>query len=268
MFTANTYRIMIGCPGDVHEEARIAQKAIIHWTNIHAESRGIVLLPIHWSSNSYPENGAHPQTILNSQLATKSDMLVGIFGSKVGTPTDKSHSGTIEEIEDHIKAGKPVMLFFRRQNDITSVSSSEIAKLQDFKNSIKDRCLYKEYDNAQSFEGVFSNSLELFLTDHWPKAPSTSSQQKETIHFSDEEGEILKQWVSSNNNTAFILNVLGGKIYVLGNRQCSVESGREEAQWNDFFDRMEKARLIKYCGRNRQGSPVYELQKRAYDLFG
>ena len=259
---------MIGCPSDVQEEAKIAQEVIIHWTNIHAENRGIVLLPIHWASNSYPENGAPPQTLLNGQLTTKSDMLVGIFGSKVGTPTNKTQSGTIEEIEEHVKAGKPVMLFFRRQNDITNVSSCEIEKLQDFKSSIKGRCLYKEYDNAQCFEGVFSNSLELYLADHWLTSSNFSSQLKETIQFSDEEEVILKQWVSSDNNTAFILGVIGGKIYVLGNRQYSVESGREEAKWNDFFDRMEKARLIKYCGPNRQGSPVYELQKRAYDLFG
>ena len=42
---------------------------------IPKEQREIVLLPINRTPNSYPERGAHPQIILNNQLADKSDML-------------------------------------------------------------------------------------------------------------------------------------------------------------------------------------------------
>ena len=80
MFLAKVYTIMIGCPGDIQEEIRIAQRVINHWTGIHAEQTGIVLLPINWDTHSYPEQGAHPQKILNRQLAEKSDMLIAIFG--------------------------------------------------------------------------------------------------------------------------------------------------------------------------------------------
>lgn len=166
MFTARVYRIMIGCPGDVRDEVEIAKSVINRWTIVHAEQSGAVLLPINWETNAYPKQGAHPQKILNKQLTDKSDMLIGIFGSRIGSPTDTSKSGTIEEIEEHIRNNKPVMLFFRRLNDISRTSAEELAQLEDFKNNIKNRGLYKEYDSEIDFERVFSNALELFLDDY------------------------------------------------------------------------------------------------------
>lgn len=266
MFTAQVYRIMIGCPGDVEEEVKIAKDVISRWTNLHAEQNSIVLLPSHWSTNSYPEQGAHPQTILNEQLAEKSDMLVGIFGSKIGTPTNKAKSGTIEEIEEHIKSGKPVMLFFRRYNDLSKTSPSNLAALDEFKNDIKARVLYGEYNTVSDFEKTFTDALELFLADNWLKVPRPHERKDTRISFSDEEIAAVKKWVESNNNTAFVLGDMGGKIYVLGNISYQVELGRDEAQWSDFFERLQRVGFVKYSRMTKQG-PVYELQKSAFDYF-
>lgn len=187
MFTADTYRIMIGCPGDIREEVHIAKEVINRWTNLHAEQNKVVLLPINWGTNSYPAQGAHPQKLLNKQIADKSDLLVGIFGARIGSPTDTSQSGTIEEIEEHIRKGKPVMLFFRKYNDATS---DELIKLESFKNSIRDQCLYREYNQVQDFESCFTDALELFLADRWLKKNDTktndTSDSQNTIQFSDE----------------------------------------------------------------------------------
>ena len=258
---------MIGCPGDILDEINTAKLVVNRWTNVHAEQNGTVLIPINWETNSYPEHGAHPQKILNKQLTDKSDMLIGIFGGKIGSPTDTAQSGTIEEIEVHINAGKPVMLFFRQLNDTSRISSNELSKLESFKQSIKNRCLYREYRDSNTFEKVFTDALELFLVNNWlMEKPSFIKEEKE-IQFSEDEINVMQNWVASENNTAFILGVLGGKIYVLGNTQYSVESGRDEAEWNDFFERLESVGFIKYVRTNKQGSPVYELQKQAYEQF-
>lgn len=258
---------MIGCPGDILEEVAIAKAVINRWTNVHAEQNGVVLLTISWISNSYPEHGAHPQKILNNQLVDKSDMLIGIFGAKIGSPTDTSQSGTIEEIEEHIKDGKPVMLFFRQKNDMSQISSEEFAKLESFKSSIKNRCLYKEYKDEGTFESVFTDALELFIADNWLSDKPAITSPMITVKFSDSEVTIMRDWITSDNNTAFVLDYIGGKSYVLGNLQYTVESAREEAEWNDFIDRLERVGFIKLVKYNNQGSPVYELQKLAYDQF-
>lgn len=267
MFLARVYRIMIGCPGDILEEVQIAKDVIIRWTSIHAERDEVVLLPISWGANSYPEHGAHPQKILNKQLASKSDMLISIFGSKIGSPTDTSLSGTIEEIEEHIKDGKPVMVFFRQMNNLSNTTIEEISKLESFKSKIKGAGLYREYKDVSSFEATFSDTLELFLSDKWLKETTDVSLSQKNVLLNDEEVLIMKEWVASNNNTAFVLEMKSGKVFVVGGKPYPVKPGREEAKWNDFFDRLQEAGFIKFVKWNNQGSPVYELQKRAYDQF-
>ena len=103
MTQGTIYRIMIGCPSDITEEVQIAKRIILKWSCTYAEAHNIVLLPLHWNDNSYPGVGMHPQKMLDRQLVDKSDMLVCIFGSKIGTATDTADSGSIEEIEEHIK---------------------------------------------------------------------------------------------------------------------------------------------------------------------
>lgn len=267
MFAANTYKIMIGCPGDIKEEIDMAMKVINHWTTLHAEQHSTVLLPIHWTTNSYPEHGAHPQTLLNGQLVSKSDMLVGIFGARVGTATDKSQSGTIEEIEEHIKAGKPVMLFFRRQNDIANTPASEIEKLQAFKSSIKNRDFYREYDSPSTFEATFTDALELFLANNWLSEPKPKDVSQGSIKLSDEEIEVLKAWVASNEPDAHAARYMGGTMFVLGSLSYDVTDGRELVQWQEFFNRLERAGFIEQYRTNRQGEPVYQLRTPAYDYI-
>lgn len=48
------------------------------------------------------------------QLVDKCDMAVGVFWTRLGTPTDLAASGTVEEIERLGQADKIVMLYFSR----------------------------------------------------------------------------------------------------------------------------------------------------------
>lgn len=112
MRTGHIFNIMVGSPGDVIDIARKAIEVINLWNVHHSEDKGIVLVPHHWSSSSYPSlkvNSA--QGVINSQLVDKCDALVAIFGSKFGTPTTNHPSGTAEEIAEVRKAGKEVMIF-------------------------------------------------------------------------------------------------------------------------------------------------------------
>lgn len=267
MFAANTYRIMIGCPGDIKEEIDTAIKVVNRWTTLHAEQSSTVLLPIHWTTNSYPEHGAHPQTLLNGQLASKSDMLIGIFGARVGTPTEKSQSGTIEEIEEHIKAGKPVMLFFRRQNDTSNIPASEIEKLQTFKSDVKNQCLYREYDTSSSFEATFTDALELFLANNWLTEPKPKEITHSLIELSQEEINVLKSWTESNAPDAHSTAYKGGAVFIIGDRSYDVTKGRELVQWRKFFKKLEQAGFIEQYKLNRQGNSVYQLLTPAYDYI-
>ena len=154
MFIANTYRIMIGSPSDIIEEVAIAKKIIIDWTILNADTQRTVLLPLHWQDNAYPGFGSHPQKMLNKQLVEKSDMLVCIFGSKIGTATDTSDSGSIEEIEEHVKMGKHVMILFKRYADLSGITPEQLQKLNEFKKRIQSQALWVEFKDSSEYAEV------------------------------------------------------------------------------------------------------------------
>lgn len=166
-FIARVYRIMIGAPSDIKEEVQIAKDVINEWNYVHTELHHKVLLPLHWSISAYPNSGKHPQKIINEQVVDKSDLLICIFGSKLGTPTDIDISGSVEEINEHLKAGKDVMIFFRKNLEIESLDDmQQVEKLLKFKESIKGNALFEEYEK-NSFKSILSQKLQLFLNNTW-----------------------------------------------------------------------------------------------------
>ena len=166
-FIARVYSIMIGAPSDIKEEVQIAKDVINEWNYVHTELHHKVLLPLHWSISAYPNSGKHPQKIINEQVVDKSDLLICIFGSKLGTPTDTDISGSVEEINEHLKAGKDVMIFFRKNLEIESLDDmQQVEKLLKFKESIKGNALFEEYEK-NSFKSILSQKLQLFLNNTW-----------------------------------------------------------------------------------------------------
>jgi hypothetical protein len=112
-FQATVYNVMVASPSDVEEGAlSTVREALTRWNAMHAQDKGVVLLLRSWRTHSSPELGDRPQAILNKQLIEKSELLIAVFWTRLGTATGEAESGTVEEIREHIKQGKPVMIYF------------------------------------------------------------------------------------------------------------------------------------------------------------
>ncbi|MDE3088728.1 MAG: DUF4062 domain-containing protein, partial [Chloroflexota bacterium] len=139
-YTASVFKVMIASPSDVAGERNIIREVLTEWNIIYADGRKVVLLPIGWETHATPAMGERPQAIINKQVLKDCDLLVGVFWTRIGTPTGKYPSGTVEEIEEHIKAGKQVMLYF---SDAPvrpdSVDNDQYTELKKFKDSCKAR---------------------------------------------------------------------------------------------------------------------------------
>lgn len=268
MYQANVYRIMIGSPSDIKEEISIAREVLNNWNNLNSEKNRIVLLPIHWSISSYPAMGKHPQKLLNEQLVEKSDLMICIFGTRLGSPTDTEISGTVEEIEEHRKAGKDVMVFFRNTiDDISSVDLQQLQKIKDFKGSIKNDVLWQEFSDAKDFEHKLSEKLQLYINDNWSNGATddTALSLTQKIEFSDDEKEIIMKWTKSRSANCHKISVKGGVYYIIGDYQYFVNSGKEEAVFDDYIERLMRVGFIELERYNKDGKPVYKLKKAAYD---
>src|SRR5262245_48233765 len=111
-FSATVHRVMIASPGDVQPERDIVREVMHEWNAVHGVRRRVMLLPVGWETDVAPEMGDEPQAIINKRILEDADFLIGIFWTRLGTPTASYASGAVEEIEEHLAAGKPAMLYF------------------------------------------------------------------------------------------------------------------------------------------------------------
>ena len=92
------------------KERDTAVKVIQEWNDLYSYSRKVVLLPLRWETHTAPEFGTRPQEVINRAIVDECDLLVGIFWTRIGSPTGVADSGTLEEIERVGKAGKPISI--------------------------------------------------------------------------------------------------------------------------------------------------------------
>ena len=163
-FPARVFRILIASPSDVTAERDLAVRTIQEWNNLNASERQVVILPLRWETHSAPEYGQRPQEIINRQVVDHCDLLVGIFWTRVGSPTGASESGTIEEIERVATDGKPVMLYFSQaKQDPDKIEVEQLARLREFKKKTFPKALIESYADLVEFRDKLSRQLELQL---------------------------------------------------------------------------------------------------------
>jgi len=165
-FTSRAYRILIASPSDVEEEREIAVRVIQEWNDLYSYSRGVVLLPLRWETHSAPEYGTRPQEVINRAVVDQCDLLLGVFWTRIGTPTGAAESGTLEEIARVAKAGKPIMLYFSKVGaDPDRIDLEQFKKLKTFKEDVYPNALTESYKSHIEFRDKFAKQLELKVRD-------------------------------------------------------------------------------------------------------
>lgn len=167
-YRAKVVKVMIASPSDVAAERQIVRNVLQEWNNTHAEDKNIVLMPVDWESHSAPALGRRPQAIINKQVLADCDLLIAVFWTKVGTPTGKAVSGTVEEIEEHVKAKKPAMVYFSSIPVAPQfVDVEQLTALQEFKRQLRDRGLYAEYESTEAFREKLTRQLAQTVMRHF-----------------------------------------------------------------------------------------------------
>lgn len=270
MYNANVYQIMIGAPSDIIEEIQMACETINRWNALNSEQYKIVLLPLHWSINSYPSAGNRPQHFLNQQLVEKSDLLICIFGTRIGTPTGKDISGTVEEFKEHVKVGKNVMMFFKNTaENVSSLDPQQLQQLNEFKQSIKESVLWWDYQKAENFKDLLFSKLQLYINDNWLSEKQLRDNVSKTIidSLTNFDKERLAKW-SEGDGEVWISDTMDGRTILIGESEYEVSSGKEKAEVDDFFQRMRNIDFAQIDRYDNYGNPIYTLTKKGYDYIG
>lgn len=271
-YDAKVFNVMIASPGDVASERTIIRDVIYEWNAVHSKARNIVLLPIGWESHSSPEMGGTPQEIINNQILDKCDFLVGVFWTRIGTPTSDYASGTVEEIERHIAEEKPAMLYFSSQPVVMdTVEPDQYKELSKFKKSCQTRGLYEGYDNYSDFKDKFYRHLQLKLNDHPLFQQVSLNPQPEVIEsntqipkLSSEARILLKEASQDQNGTIMMLSYSGGNsVQTNGKNLITSTERREVARWESAVKELKNEVLIE--GRGVKGE-VFKITNYGYQI--
>src|SRR5690348_13129928 len=163
-FTATVLRLMIASPGDVAAERAVVREVVSEWNSTNGAHANVMLMAVGWETDVAPEMGDAPQHIIDSRILTNADLLVGMFWTRLGTPTASYASGAVEEIEEHLKAGKPAMLYFSSAPaPLDSVDPDQYRALKTFRDSCKPRGLFETYADADDFRRKFTHDLQIVM---------------------------------------------------------------------------------------------------------
>jgi len=270
-YIATTFNVMIASPGDVASERAMIRDAVYEWNAVHSISRKIVLLPVGWETHSSPDMGASAQEIINLQVLEKCDLLVGVFWTRIGTPTERHISGTVEEIEEHIAKGKPAMLYFSSQPVVMdSVDLDQFQNLKSFKTSCLSRGLCETYDNYSEFKEKFYRHLQLKLNQHSLFQINASDQQHTEINESHskfpnlslEAKILLKEASQDSGGTIIHARYIGGSaVQANGKNLIPSDDRREVAKWEGALAQLVREELV--ADRSGKGE-VFQITNLGY----
>ena len=271
-YNARVFNVMIASPSDVASERSIVKEVIYDWNAVHSEREKIVLLPVGWESHTSPEMG-RPQEVLNRQLVDKCDLLVGIFGSRIGTDTGKYDSGTIEEIERHNALGKPMMLYFsKRLGDSDTFDQDQYAKLEVLRQDYESRGLYEIYDSDVDFKDKFFRQLQIKVNEHEIfqfrgeniNSSLGNEESKSYIPQLSDEAKILLKEASQDSEGYVLYRItMNGASIRTNNKDIAPDRNpRVVAQWVAALQELEDAYLLV----NRSPQEVFQVTHLGYKV--
>lgn len=287
-YSADVIKVMIASPGDVAKERHLAREVIHEWNAVHSQERRTVLLPVAWETHASPAMGARAQEIINNQLLRDCDLLIGIFWTRLGTPTGKESSGTVEEIEEHLAASKPAMLYFSTAPvRPDSIDESQYRALREFKESCRTRGLVEEYESIEEFREklwrqVAQTVIRVFTTRQIAQRTSgitgrtgaAGSLPRENLvrpedRLSSDARELLREAAKDPNGTVLATETFGGASVETNGRDF-VERGnpRSEARWRQAVRDLTHEGHLEQRDLNGEVSAVTASGYRLADSLG
>jgi hypothetical protein len=151
-------RIFVASPGDVAEERSRVRDVADELNRTVGADREMMLTVVGWESHAWPGFGEDAQDVINAQIGPY-DIFIGVIWRRVGTPTHRSVSGTVEEFERAYETwqahGRPTIMFYFRTTPYspTPEDAEQLPRVFAFRELLKERgALWWEYDSPDDFE--------------------------------------------------------------------------------------------------------------------
>jgi hypothetical protein len=273
-YFATVINVMIACPSDVATEGQVIIDVIQEWNSINSEDKQMVLMPISWKTHSSPKMGERAQEVINKQVLEHCDPLVALFWTRLGSPTGNSRSGTVEEIEKHLDAGRPTMIYFSSAPvRLDCVDDKQYKILQEFRQECEQRGLIERYESISEFRDKFSRQLaqtiiRYFAIEKEELMGSATKEDKLIPELSDEAKQLIIEGSLDNHGTILKIEAMDG-VHISTHNTQFVEKGnpRAEAKWKSAVSQLLNFNLIEDRGYKGEVFVMTDEGYRIADLL-
>jgi len=166
-------RIVVASPGDVQSERDCVESVATELNRGLADVLGVRFDVGRWETDSFPGfNQAGPQGQIDTALSIDtSDLVIGIFWKRFGTPVSDAASGTEHEIRGAYRSwertGRPQIMVYFNQAPPGSLTPVENAQWEQVKQFQRDpmfkKGLWCDYAGTPKFERLLRGHLTQYL---------------------------------------------------------------------------------------------------------
>ncbi|TWB92150.1 hypothetical protein FBZ93_112220 [Bradyrhizobium macuxiense] len=203
------FRVVVASPSDVLNSRRAVFDGIYE-LNRALETQRISVRGMGWEEYVTPGIGTGAQDVINKQLLRDYDILVAVFGVKLGTPTGRALSGTVEEIEHAIANTANPMGQYRVQayfldkiDSASSISIDELKRVEDFRRQLEPQgVLYRVFKTEDELQQEVRVNIQRAILEYLNKArhstplsqvthPPAREQEAEVSTHGDDDAGLL-----------------------------------------------------------------------------
>ena len=169
--SSTVLQIFVASPSDVAEERASLEIVVTQLNQVWSKSLGLTLELLKWETNVHPSFSSDAQAVINEQINQDYDIFIGIFWNRIGTPTPRATSGSIEEFDNAYarfqltKNSPEIMLYFKDAPIAPSkIDINQLNAVLNFKKSLSDiGGLYSIFEDQTSFESSLRAHLSAIV---------------------------------------------------------------------------------------------------------
>jgi hypothetical protein len=161
-------QIFVGSPTDVNDERELLDKVVAELNRTLSNNIGVTLELLKSETHVHPSSSTYPQAVVNEQIGQEYDVFIGIFWGKIGTPTLRAISGSVEEFElahsrriaNNNKSPELMIYFKDAPIEYSKKDEKQFSAVQEFKSSMSEKgVFYSQFGDKFSFESSVRSHL-------------------------------------------------------------------------------------------------------------
>ncbi|HYH85850.1 MAG TPA: hypothetical protein VEX60_10230 [Pyrinomonadaceae bacterium] len=170
------YRCLLISPSDVSAERDALAELVNRWNAQIGVGLDARVELVRWETHATPDMADTAQNVINTKLVDECDLGIGVFWSRLGTPTASHPSGSVEEIYRLIQRGARVMVYFNNcAIPQDALRTDQYAKLQEIRTRFEQSGLLATYSDVANLREQVNLHLTKVITELLSKDRGTTT---------------------------------------------------------------------------------------------